>query len=181
MAWGRGPCALSPAGEVPLAEQRVRIDSLSTLLLQVSRELKLHGWALVCTEYGAHPYQFTIGLETRWSHPELEVMGLTPDLGQLVLTRLVERIKRGERLGAGDFFSNVLHGYDLFIVENPVDPEGPPLTGGRLRVIWPDARHRYPWQPGCDADCAAQSLLIEPDRLDMHGLEVLFTHAGRAM
>jgi len=162
-----------------VAVQPIQVNTIGTLLVQVSRELKEHGWAFICTEYAGHPYQFTIGLTSLCHHPELEIVGLTPDLGELVLARLVERIKAGERLHAGDFFSDLLKGYDLFVVENPIDPEGPPLTDGRLRVIWPDARHRYPWQPDCDPDCAAQSILIEPDRLDMHGLELLFTFAGR--
>ena len=159
--------------------QPIQIDSVGNLLLQVSRELKEHGWALICTEYQGHPYQCTLGLEARWRHPELEVLGLTPDLGQFVLERFVRRIRSGELFKAGDFFSNVLKGHDLFIVENPIDPEGPPLTGGRLRVIWPDARARYPWHPDCDPGCAAQAVLIEPDGLNMHGLEVLFANTGR--
>ncbi len=159
--------------------QPIQIESVGNLLLQVSRELKEHGWALICTAYQGHPYQCTLGLEARWRHPELEVLGLTPELGQFVLERFVTRIKAGERFKAGDFFSNVLRGHDLFIVENPIDPEGPPLTGGRLRVIWPDARARYPWHPDCDPGCAAQCVLIEIDGLNMHGLEVLFSYAGR--
>jgi Domain of unknown function (DUF4262) len=162
-----------------MAVQPIQIDSFGTLLHQVSRELKAHGWALICSSYQGHPFQFTIGLEAGHRHPELEVVGLTPDLGQLVLERLVQRVKDGERLCAGDFFSNVLKGHDVFVVENPIDPEGPPLTGGRLRAIWPDARGRYPWQPGCEPNCAAQSVLIEPDGLNMHGLELLFTFTGR--
>ncbi|HEX9842042.1 MAG TPA: DUF4262 domain-containing protein [bacterium] len=157
----------------------IHIDSVGSLLLQVSRELKSRGWALICTEVQGHPYQFTLGLESRYRHPELEVVGLTPELGQLVLTRLVERIAGGARLQPGEFFSNVLKGHDVFVVDNPIDPGGPPLTGGRLRAIWPDARHRYPWQADCEPTCEAQSILIEPDGLDRHGLELLFSYTGR--
>lgn len=159
--------------------QPIHIESVSDLLLQVSRELKEHGWALICTTAEGHPLQFTVGLGARWQHPELEVVGLTPELGEAVLTRLVRRIKAGERLRPGDFFSDVLKGFDLFVVDNPIEPGGPPLTGDRLRVIWPDARHRYPWQAECEPYCAVQSMLIEPDGVDMHGLEVLYTHTGR--
>ena len=158
----------------------VRIESFNKLLVQVSRALKDHGWALLCSEVQGHPFQFTIGLQATWQHPELEVVGLTPDLGQVVLERLIDRIRAGQRLASGEFFSDVLKGFDLFVVDNPVDLNGPPLTGERLRVVWPDAQHRYPWQPGCEAVCAAQSMLIEPDHLNIHGLEVLFTHVGRA-
>jgi hypothetical protein len=159
--------------------QPIHIDSVSDLLLQVSRALKAHGWALICTAFQGRPYQFTIGLEARYRHPELEVMGLTPDLGQRVLERLVQRVAAGERLKPGEFYAGVLKGWDVFVVDNPIDPEGPPLTGGRLRAIWPDRNAHYPWQPACEPDCAAQAVLIEPDGLTRHGLEVLFAHAGR--
>ena len=163
------------------AVQPIHIASISNLLLQVSRELKAHGWALICTTSQGHPLQFTIGLEANHRHPELEVVGLTPDLGQLVLERFVARIARGERLKRGEFYSGVLKGWDLFVVDNPIDPEGPPLTNGRLRIIWPDANARYPWHPDCDPLCTAQSLLLEPDGLNLHGLEVLFANAGRTV
>ncbi len=157
----------------------IHIDSVTNLLVQVSRELKEHGWALVCTEYEGHPYQFTVGLETYHAHPELEVLGLHPDLGQQVLTHFVERVRSGTRLCGGEFFSDILKGYDLFIVENPLDPDGPPITGGRLRVVWPDANHRYPWHADCDPYCATQGMLLEPEGIDRHGLAVLLRYSGR--
>ena len=151
----------------------VPISSLNHLLLQVSDQLRRHGWALVCTEYQGYPLQFTLGLTIKHHHPDLEVIGLTPDLGQALLENLVERIKDGTRLKAGEFFSDLKRGYDFFLVENPVDPEGPPVTGGRLRLIWPDANHRFPWQPDCDPYCAAQSLLLDWAGLDAGRLQQL--------
>ncbi len=158
----------------------IRIESVNGLLLQVSRQLRRYGWALIASESGGYPYQFTVGLASGFDHPELEVFGLPPDMGRDLLAALVERVRAGQRLRAGEFFSDLKKGYDLFLVDNPIDPGGPPVTGGRLRLVWPDARHRYPWQPECEPYCAAQSRLVEPDGLDVDGLEVLLAHSGRS-
>jgi hypothetical protein len=153
---------------------------MNNLLVQVSRQLRRHGWALLCSEIKGHPYQFTLGLTARLGHPELEVIGLEPAMGQDLLAELVRRIKGGQRLEAGDFFSDLKRGYDFFLVDNPIDPDGPPLTGNRLRLIWPDAQHRYPWHADCDPYCEAQGLLLEPDGMDVEGLAKLLSFTNAA-
>lgn len=155
----------------------IRITSLDHLFLQIGDQLRGKGWALICTEHQGFPLQFTLGLSVTHHHPELEIVGVTPDLGQAMLQNLVERIQAGERLEAGAFFSDLKKGYDFFLVDNPIDPEGPPITGDRLRLIWPDRNHRYPWHPDCDPYCAAQSLMLEWDGLDLKGLERLMAHS----
>lgn len=149
----------------------IRIDSFNQLLLQVGDQLRRHGWALVATEVQGIPYQYTLGLSLKFGHPDLEVIGLTPDLGQTLLENLVGRIMKGERLKPGEFLSDLKKGYDFFLVENPIDPDGPPVTGGRLRLIWPDAQGRFPWHADCEAYCASQSLLLEGDGIDTESLE----------
>lgn len=157
----------------------LRIDSMNKLLIEVSGQLQKHGWALICTEVQDLPYQFTLGVEREFGHPELEVIGLPPDLGQALLSNLVNRVKSGQILTAGDFYSDLKKGYDFFLVENPADPNGPPVTGGRLRLIWPDSRHRFPWNAGCDPLCSKQSLLLEEDGLNIDGLESILTYTPR--
>ncbi len=156
----------------------LRIDSMNKLLIEVSGQLQKHGWALICTEVQELPFQFTLGVERAFGHPELEVIGLPPDLGQALLSNLVNRVKSGQILKAGDFYSDLKKGYDFFLVDNPIDPEGPPVTGKRLRLIWPDKNHRYPWHPDCDPYCAAQSLMLEWDGIDVKGLERLMAHTA---
>lgn len=161
-----------------LSVDPIKIVSLDHLLLQVGDQLRGHSWALICTEHQGFPLQFTMGLAVTYDHPELEIVGVTPELGQAMLQNLVDRIKKGVRLQPGEFFSDLKKGYDFFLVDNPIDLEGPPVTGGRLRLIWPDRNHRFPWHPDCDPYCAAQSLMLEWDGLDLKGLERLMAHAA---
>jgi Domain of unknown function (DUF4262) len=155
----------------------VRVDSVRTLLLQVSRQLHDHGWALISTPYCGQLFQFTLGLREHHGHPDLETLGLGDELGRGLLTALVQRILAGQRFRPGDFFSDLVRGYDLFLVDNPLALDGPPLTGGRLRLVWPDAAHRYPWHADCDAACAVQRLLPCSEGLELPDLQVLLAHS----
>ncbi|MDH5752461.1 MAG: DUF4262 domain-containing protein [Deltaproteobacteria bacterium] len=155
-------------------------NAINTLLMQVSGQLKQHGWAMVCLEYGGHPYIVTIGLERAFGHPELETLGLPEELGRKFLGELVARIKEGVRFHSGDFFSDMVRGYDLFLVRNPLNPDGPSLTGKRLRLVWPDARHRYPWHSDCDADCAVQRLLPRIEGLSLEGFRAMMAQVKNA-
>ncbi|MDH4246645.1 MAG: DUF4262 domain-containing protein [Deltaproteobacteria bacterium] len=148
----------------------IRLESIDSLLIHVNRQVHTQGWSLVCAPVQGFLYTVTIGLESNFSHPELETLGLTETLAQDFLTALAERIKAGERFSSGDFFSNLVKGYDLLLVRNPLDPDGKPLTGHRLRLVWPDALHRYPWHPDCDAQCALQRLILPEDGLTLEGM-----------
>lgn len=177
MDQGSGEIHISTPPCQAASMEPIRIASLDHLLLQIGGQLRGQGWALICTEHQGHPLQFTMGLTITYDHPELEVVGLTPDLGQAMLQNLVERIQGGTRLKPGEFFSDLKKGYDFFLVDNPIDPEGPPVTGNRLRLIWPDRNHRYPWHADCEPYCAVQSLMLELDGLDLKGLKLLMAHS----
>ena len=150
--------------------QPIRLESMDSLLIHVNRQVHEHGWSLVCAPVNGVLLTVTVGLERSFKHPDLETLGLTETLAQGFLTTLVERIRNGERFTSGDFFSNLVKGYDLFLVRNPHDPDGPALTGNRLRLVWPDAHHRYPWHKDCDAHCAVQRLVLPGDGLTLDGM-----------
>jgi hypothetical protein len=163
------------------AMQPIRVDSVNSLLVQVSRQMHEHGWALLCTQVEGWLYHFTVGLEPRHHHPDLEVIGLDEALAQRLLTVLVGRIRAGERYRAGDIPTGLVRGYDLLLVNNPSDLYGPALTGRRLRLVWPDPAHRYPWHEDCDPVCASQRLIPSTQGLELDDLEVLLAHTqGRA-
>lgn len=157
----------------------IQIESVSSLVNQVSSQMHDHGWAMVATEYEGLLYHFTVGLEYTYEHPNLEAFGLDGERGKNYLETLVERIKGGQRYRAGDFISDLAKNYDLFLLENPANPEGPPITGGRLRLVWPDAEHRYPWDAGCTAHCAAQTFIPPITGIDLEGVHLLMSVLGK--
>ncbi|MBI3993150.1 MAG: DUF4262 domain-containing protein [Candidatus Lambdaproteobacteria bacterium] len=148
----------------------IRVDSISSLLVHVSRQIHEFGWALIVTPYGDYLHHYTLGLPLRWRHQDLETFALDEERGSAYLTALVQRIQDGMRYRNGDFVSDLAAGYDLFLVENPCDPEGAPMTSGRLRLVWPDAHYRYPWHQGCERRCAAQAFIPPPSDVELQHL-----------
>ena len=150
------------------------MESTKALATAVSGQIRDHGWALLCTPYqDTLLHVCTLGLELTQQHQDLEVLGLTPEMGSQFLNHIAARITAGERYRSGDFFSNLVEGFDLFLVENPVSMNGPPVTQGRLRLIWPDARSKYPWNDDCDPQCATQRFVLPQDGLDLESLYAL--------
>ena len=145
-----------------------------------------HGWAIhVVLSPGDDPvpdppFAYTVGLSgSRFGHPELLVSGLGRDTAQIVLNDLAERVRAGQRLRAGQRFSDLLEGVDggevqveLLRVDDAADPRAPLSAANRLygyggpidalQVVWPDRTHRFPWEPGYDAMQAMQLLLGRP-------------------
>jgi hypothetical protein len=62
-----------------------------------------HGWLCVhiMAEQGEAPYSFTVGLFRTYSHPELIIFGLAPEVAHAMLSRAVENIQQGQLLGHG--------------------------------------------------------------------------------
>lgn len=156
----------------------IDISTPDQLLLEVSRQMHDHGWAMLGTEYERVPFFLTVGLEYSYQHPNLEVFGLDEDRAREYLDHLIGRIQQGEKFVAGDFFSGLTPGYDLILVENPCDPNGPPLTGGRLRMCWPDKNHRYPWDHDCDKYCAVQTYLPPIEGINLEGIHLMLGTLG---
>ena len=156
----------------------ISINSTDQLTLEVSRQMHEHGWALVGTVYERIPFYLTIGLEYSYQHPNLEVFGLDDERAKNYIEHLVYRIQNGEKFQAGDFFSGITPGYDLILVENPADPNGPPITGGRLRMCWPDKNHRYPWDHDCETYCAVQTWLPPIEGINLENIHQLMSVLG---
>ena len=152
----------------------IQINSPAHLALQISQQMNDHGWAMLGLEFEGLLYHFTVGLEYNYGHPNLEVFGLEDAYGKSLLTVLVSYIQSGRKLTNGDFFSELVNGYDLLLVENPQNPEGPPITGGRLRLVWPDVNHKFPWDEGCDPRCHAQKSIPPATGIDLEHIHLIF-------
>ena len=158
----------------------ININSTPHLAIQVSKQMHDFGWALIATEYEGLLYHFTAGLEYSFGHQNLETFGLDEVRGKNYLEILVERIRSGEKFQSGDFFSDLSPGYDLFLLENPANPDGQPITGGKLRLIWPDSNNRYPWDADCTAYCASQTFIPPITGIDLEGLHQLLSVLGNS-
>lgn len=106
-------------------------------------------------------YSYTVGL-TALDHPELLMAGLDCDSRHYLLNELAVQVRAGRRYRPGDTGS-VDMSYDVTLV-GPVDADGDfmypisavrgifPDAGPALQAVFPDGRHRLPWQEGYDMD-----------------------------
>lgn len=70
---------------------------------QVRDGIAEHGWLCVhiMAERGEAPYSFTVGLFRTYSHPELIVFGLSPEVAHAIFSRAVHNIQQGQHLSYG--------------------------------------------------------------------------------
>ena len=158
--------------------ESISVMSTNQLVVEISRQMKLQGWAILGMEYEQVPFFLTVGMEFSFSHPNLEVFGLEKSMALQYFQHIIDRVRKGETFQAGDFISGTIPGRELILVENPADPNSDPITGGRLRLVWPDANFRYPWDHDCDQKCAVQTYLPPVEGLNLEGIHLLIDVLG---
>lgn len=138
-------------------------SSEEELFNQISEDWATYGWTILLTYYEERIYAHTLGLPIHFQHPDFEVYGLSEELTITFLNALAIEVRNGNQYSSHSSITTFVENYKLLLVVNPQNPLGTPLTNGRLRLIWPDAQGRYPWEPECEQECKMQSLL--PDSM----------------
>jgi hypothetical protein len=136
--------------------------------LRVRGDIERHGWHVVIVppESDSPGWAHTIGLFERYQHPELLVFGSEPrQLGALV-NALGERVRGGRRFAAGEEAGGLLA--ELPFAFRAVASRWTAVFLGNaawhyqrddfpvLQGFWPDRGGRFPWDPGCTAEVAAE-------------------------
>ncbi len=156
--------ALAPHdfAERPAADQPWTMGD--QLAIEIPETIEEHGWfvALVNDESTTPTtyFAYTIGLEQTQDHPELIMVGNSPDMLPSLINEVGNRIKRGDLLRDGSEISELIagsvcisksmhstwyrdylgyglwyHGHENFEV---------------MQIFWPDDKGRFPWELDCD-------------------------------
>ena len=146
-----------------------------TVYAKIRADLDQYGWSLISSIYRDELFTHTVGLSWGYEHQEIELIGLNQEIAAMLLNELARRIVNGEKFHANYHFEDIVDGVALILVENPIDPQGKPMTNGRLRLIWPDENNLYPWQRGCEEECLIQqwfpdSTMPERDTCEAYAL-----------
>lgn len=128
---------------------------------KVRADIERYGWSIVASEVEGVLFTHTVGLNEQFEHPDLETIGLPEELACAFLNELARWVKGGVKLEVGEKVTELVDNFEFMLVTNPFDPSGTPCTNGRLRLIWQDGAHQYPWDPGCDDACFLQTILPE--------------------
>lgn len=134
--------------------------------------IKSVGWAHLsvlpgddCSFDGPPPYgnwdpvfTYSIGLFKTYGHAEIIILGLPPELAINILCHAADLIKEGRAFEQERRVADVFVNYDCVL--KPVDAtvyrhflkaaiwfyDGANFPA--LQAVWPDARGRFPWEPG---------------------------------
>lgn len=126
--------------------------------------IALRGWRTV-KNYGDDkdiPSSFyTIGLTSKFNHPEIFVSGLSRGLLDHVVEDFANRISNGQRFGDGDLFSDLVGDTQCclrtalpqhFPRYMPQALEILESASSALQCVWPDQNNKYPWDEGFSVD-----------------------------
>jgi hypothetical protein len=147
--------------------------------LRVRADIERHGWHVVIVppEKDSPGWAHTIGLCERYQHPELLVFGSEPRQLGVLLNALGERVRGGKRFAAGDDADGILA--ELPFAFRAVAPRWTAVFLGNaawhyqrddfavLQGFWPDRDGRFPWDPGCEAEVAAEQPRLEHAELHL--------------
>lgn len=104
-------------------------------------------------------FSYTAGLVTTYSHPEVIVFGLPPEVAHQLLNAVAARIKNGElRIEDGMRDDKTLIGMSVVFRAVPPEQVRGHLNMARalqddvraFQMIWPDAAGRFAWDSGFD-------------------------------
>lgn len=133
-----------------------------------------HGWVVqgvFGTQTDPGPsYAYTVGL-TAHGFPELAIAGLPHELMQVLLNDVAKRVfDFNRRYTHGEVLDDVLGGgYKVVVVDGKKsrDTIWPGSAHGLYgedavtlqQIVWPDDRHRYPWDEGYSLDLTDQPII----------------------
>lgn len=148
--------------------------SLPEVLASYRQCIRVRGWALasVAATRVRREFSYTIGMTRHHGHPELLASGLPPREAGALLADLVERVRAGERLTAGDVLApDGEYRLQLVRVADPGQLDHaqaiyatPRTPVPALQVVWSDESGHWPWQPGWVGRVSDQPLFGLPLR-----------------
>ncbi|PTL82282.1 DUF4262 domain-containing protein [Vitiosangium sp. GDMCC 1.1324] len=131
---------------------------------RIARHIEETGWSVQLIPEGkseAEPaFAYTIGLFHQYEHPELILFGMSLEDMHVVLNDCARLVKKGRRLRPGQKLGDILaEGYELLLREVKAPQSYKEHVGYAiafykglnfplLQVLWPDARKRFPGEPG---------------------------------
>jgi hypothetical protein len=133
---------------------------------QLLEQIDSEGWFGIAAEPGedAPAFEYTVGLQRTFDHPEVIVFGLPFKTMHDLLWAVYRSIEEGRSFREeGDYddllesykcaFRRVHPGWHDYLFRPAVhhrDHLGKPGTLAVMQLIWPDLDGRWPWDPSCD-------------------------------
>jgi len=141
---------------------------------KVHRDIAKYGWHAVSVfEKGEAPdFQYSIGFQRTFNHPEILIFGLEVDVMHGMLDRIAHGLRAGQRYDVGIAAADILVGYSCLFRPIPKnrfrDYFGWALwyyadeSFAALQCIWPDLSGRFPWDPDASDEVRRREPILHP-------------------
>jgi hypothetical protein len=135
---------------------------IEELRAQVVRNVETYGVHIqaVFGDAKTPSFAYSVGLWRRNQHPEIVLVGLSPQDMHGVLNDVANVVRAGEPLVPGQRYSQFFEGFDTIF--RPVKPRhreqrlkaanwfNAPAEYPALQMVWPDPSGVFPWEAGYD-------------------------------
>lgn len=142
-----------------VARHRKAMDALE---LKLRQDIDNYGWHVLNVFPGesAPGFSYSVGLFRTLGHPEIVIIGLSPQIRHQLINLVGEKIRGGSHFGDGTISSEILKDYDCIFKEVPLhvyedffgraidfyQGESFPV----LQLVYPDREGLWPWDVAAD-------------------------------
>ena len=101
-------------------------------------------------------FTYSIGLYKNFNHPEIIMIGLNLDLAHTLINNIGEDIRAGKEFKSGEFYTDILDGFNCLMVEVDKDYYDEYFGYGKwfyknsdfpvLQCIYPTVKGVFPWE-----------------------------------
>lgn len=109
----------------------------------------------VMEEGESPPFAYSIGINQETGAPEIVVIGLKQPMAHFIVNEYNRRVRSGEQLEVGKFYSEFIEGFEVFVEEVPKSAyddyfgQAIDFYGGRdfkvVQIIYPTTKGIWPW------------------------------------
>jgi hypothetical protein len=147
-------------------------DPANDVERSVVDDIAAFGWHGVSRFPGGSPpdHYYTVGLQQTFGHPEILIVGLAGDVPHGMARALVDAVRDGASLTAGERSDAILEGYEVTCSAIGTATAGSwlPLAAWyygdaswqALQLLWPDRDGRFPDEDDYDGERSPQRVVI---------------------
>ena len=156
-----------------------KLTSRDQALLNLDSKISRFGWtAYYIFDGPGPPWLYTIGLVERFDHPELIILGLSPEAAHGLVNQFVQTLEDGGSFKPGRQTLRRFEGYRMALVavddaywQEPEDyflgwldyykATRRSVPQRALQLVWPDEADRLPWESGFDDRLSSSQPLLD--------------------
>jgi hypothetical protein len=133
----------------------------------IGKSVEANGWHCISVDADEDSpgFQYTVGLTSKWSHPDAIVFGLSAQQGYSLLNSLVSDVRGGKSYAQNGLYDGLFE--NVKVAVRRVHPNQHEMYFGyamghcrlvgragsleAIQLLWPDKAGRFSFESGCDS------------------------------